>query len=95
MGVVSEIRRNDVVKDFDTFIQLTKLKINSLGGSFVQNETILQGNSTALVHSSANGYLYLSNLTSPMVVGNNIVGNTSGAVAQVTGVYQPELVTGT
>lgn len=94
MGVVSEIRRNDVVKDSNTFIQLTKLKITSLGGSFVQNETILQGNSTALVHSSANGYLYLSNLSAPLVSGNNVVGNTSGAVAQVTGVYQPELVVG-
>lgn len=95
MGSISTITRNDVIKDSNTFVQLTKLKVTTLGGNFVQNETLLQGNSTALVHSSSNGYLYLSNLTFPFVVGNNVVGNTSGATAQVTGVYQPELVPGT
>lgn len=94
-GVITAVTRNGVSKSANTFVQLTALQFTSLGGSFSQNEVVLQGNSTALVHSVNGSLLYVSNMSAPFVVsGNNVVGNTSGAVGRVTGVLGPELVRG-
>ncbi len=95
-GTISTINRSGMAKDFTTFVQLNKYAVTMLGGSFIQNETVFQGNTTGLVHSYANGMLYISNQSHPFVVpGNNITGNTSGAIAQPLTAYNPELTVGT
>lgn len=91
-GSITTITRNDVVQAFDSFTQLYKYKITGLGGSFSQNEYVLQGNNQALVHSVSNGFLYVSNMTAPFSpTGGNLTGNTSGAIATVIGTYSPEV----
>lgn len=94
-GLVSSIARNDVIKNFDTFVQLYKYRVTLLGGAFQANEVAVQDGESALVHSYANGFLYVSNMTGAFsITGNNVVGNTSGATATVTVAYGPELVPG-
>jgi len=95
-ATISEIDRNDVIKDFQTFIQLYKYIIVPIHGEFIAGETIVQGNETAVLHSVvANTTMYLSELTGQFTnTGSTIYGETSGAEAQITQAYIPELEIG-
>jgi hypothetical protein len=91
-GIVDSVTRSDVVKDFETFVQLNKYRVTVLAGSFVPGEVVAQGNTTATVHSYSNSFLYVSNQVGIVSTGVNVVGETSGAIGTVTTTYSPELV---
>lgn len=97
---VNAVTRNDVSKNYDTFMQLYKYNGTLDSGSFTENEAVYQSNlttSNALLHSAvvdgSNVTLYTSNQVGQFVTGgNNIIGNTSGAIASIDEAFSPELV---
>ena len=93
-GQVNSIAINDVTKTTNTFVQLNKYSITMLSGSFIQNETVAQANVSGLYHSGDNlSYVYLSNLNGKIgLSGVNLIGQQSGAIAQITKIYSQELV---
>lgn len=99
-GAVNLISRNDVYKNFTTFVQAYKYLGNAASGVITMNEVIRQAtnsgvNATAYVHSSyydsSNVMLYLTNVTGGFQLGNTIIGNTSSGSATLTKIYTPEL----
>lgn len=93
---VTQIDRNDVTKEFNTFIQLYKLTINPVHGTFIQGETVQQGNNTALIHSVLNNdTMYIDAPSAQFRAGAvKILGLTSGAEATIVTVFNPELEIG-
>lgn len=98
---VNVISRNDVIKGFDTFINLHKYKGTITQGVFIPNEVVFQGNLTtanASLHSvvSNSGFvdIYTSNQIGVFQTSNTISGNSSLAAASITNKYLPELVFG-
>lgn len=97
---VDSIKRNDKAKTFNTFIQLYKYVISVEASQFVENEYVYQPSTgaKAYVHSTlnvdGNTEIYTSNQIGQFSVGNTIVGNTSGAIANVVSVYNPEILFG-
>lgn len=95
-ATINSVVRNDVSKGFNTFIQLNKYSITTVSGAFIQNEAVLQGNTSGIYHSGNTGTIYLTNIIGNIVLsGQNIVGQQSGAIAQITKIYPQELVYGT
>ncbi len=106
-GNVDSISRSGIFKNFDTFIGNFQYNISYVTGMFQENETVTQvdpvsGNvSSALVHSVTNNVLLITNQIGNILSGFNfqgaqytLVGNTSGAVANVNNKYFPEVVYG-
>lgn len=95
LASINTIVRNDVTKDFSTFIQLNKYSGLTVSGSFLQNEVISQGNTTAVlfdtVVNGANVTIYASNQSGLFTTSGSIIGQTSGAVATITKQYAPEI----
>jgi len=101
IAYLDTIKRNDVFKGFDTFIQLYKYNGTISLGTFEDNEVIYQGNlttSNALLHSAildgSNTILYTSNQVGVFEENNIVVGNTSGAILNMSNAYSPEIVYG-
>ncbi len=94
-GTITAITRGGVVKDFDTYIQLTKYDVSIMGGSFIEDETVAQGTRTGIVHSYANGSVFISNMTMSFDTESNFIGQTSGCIASPSRAYAPELLRGT
>ena len=96
IGTLSNIKRNGVVKGFDTFIQMYKYDATSISGTFLNNEIINQGEEWGYVHhteGTTNISLYLSNMSQVFQANATIVqGNTSGATAQIMTKYEPETI---
>jgi hypothetical protein len=108
-GITNNISRNDVIKDFATFVPLRKLVATSVSGTFQQNEILYMNESgsnvetattTAAIHSIVNAAGTLTFLVSNNV-GNwvedatqQIKGANSGAVATLTTKYSSEIVFG-
>ncbi len=101
VAYIDTVTRNDVVKNYQTFVALHKYNGVVTFGSFEENEVVYQGNlatANALLHSivddGANTIIYVSNQVGLMVRNETIVGNTSGAVLAVSNTYCSELVYG-
>lgn len=101
--VANTISRAGVEKGFETFVQLNKYIGTVSSGSFTENEIVYQGNLTTsnafLYSANVDGgilTMYTSNQIGSFVVNasQDIVGNTSGAIADITSYYEPELVFG-
>lgn len=98
-AVVNTVYRNDVVKGFNTFIQLNKYVGSSVSGTFLGNELVFQNSldsSNAAVHSTSNsgGFLtlYTTNQLGAFVPSStNLRGNTSGAEMTMANSYAPEV----
>jgi len=100
-AVVNSISRNDVTKDFNTFIGMHKYIATSTSGTFSNNEFVFTG--VDLATSTANARMQSANVdgvTITMYTTNNIgifanaatiEGNTSGATATITNRYSPEI----
>ena len=91
-GTVGSVSRNDVAKYYDTFVQLNKVNINIVSGTFEQDEQFKQGNTIGYIHSSNSSVLYGYNLNFPLKTNINIIGQSSGAIASVTKVYPKEII---
>jgi hypothetical protein len=93
---ISSITRNGNTKSFNTFIQLYKY-IGSQAGALVPNETVKSGNTTAVLFDveNANTTFNVSNFNnSNAIFGNTgtFIGQTSGGVVTISGVYTPEVI---
>jgi hypothetical protein len=94
-GTISAIARNGVTKGFNTFVQLRKYEVSMLGGTFEENETVFQGNTTAIVHSANASHILVSNQSGEFTVpGTNLTGDSSGAIASPLTEYAPEVIFG-
>jgi hypothetical protein len=100
-GIINNVSRNDVLKDFTTFVPMTKLVGPSVSGTFQPNEIVYMGSnlvsatSTGALHSVFNNSgtltFYLSNTVGAFTEGTIITGANSGAVASLTTKYSPEI----
>lgn len=105
-GVVTYIERSNVVKSFDTFIQMNKYIATPSAGTFNQDEVVFQSETGAFADEYATAYLhsvidhgsniecYVTNQIGVFNLANNIIGYDSKATAEVTNKYSPELVPG-
>ncbi len=98
-GVISTIERSGVVKNFDTFVGLSRIEIADILGTFQTNEFVYTGNSfstasgKALLHSILNNnVMYTSNTIGSFAVSTQIKGERSGATATITKVCGPEII---
>jgi hypothetical protein len=103
-AVVNSISRNDVAKDFDTFVNMFKYSATVTSGTFTEDEYVFEG--VDLATSTANARLHSANIvggTATIYTTNNVgifsntgtmEGNTSGATATITAKYSPELLYG-
>jgi hypothetical protein len=89
---------NGQSKSFTTFDQRRRYAYTMLSGSqFTQNEYVYQTDSqlaNAIFHGSTSTNLYLTHLKGTINTGNSIIGVTSGASANVTTSYPPDVVVG-
>lgn len=97
-ATITNIARNGVAKGFNTFIQLNKLDATLLQGSFTQDETLSQGNSSAslfaVTGSSNNITLYFNDVIGSPITTGQLTGANSGSTANVSTLYVPELIFG-
>ena len=108
-GQINNISRNDVLKNFNTFIALNKLVATSVSGTFQENEVLYMNptvsnvssaQSTAYIHSVKNNAGTLTFLVSNTVgtfaddLTGTVFGANSGAVATLTTKYTSEIVFG-
>jgi hypothetical protein len=108
-GIITSIKRNDVVKNFDTFVQMGKYTSTvASSSSFQLNELVYQSETGNLADQFANGYLctivydgtkyayYLTNETGVFDPAQNfnLIGATSKAFTGFNYKYLPELVPG-
>lgn len=101
MGTVASVSRSGVTKGYGTLIGTTQLLVNTIVGTFTQNEQIFVGASLATstsngaFHSNtavvgANATIYVSNAAGSWLSGT-ITGANSGATAVVLAYYPPEI----
>lgn len=90
-GTVNSVARGGVTKGFDTFVQALRLDATVTSGAFTSGELVLQGSSAGgFYHSSDATYVLLTEWFGSIGAGT-IVGQSSGAVADVTAVETQEL----
>jgi hypothetical protein len=97
-ATINTVMRNDVTKNYETFIQLYKYLGTLEFNNFTENEIVQQNTSAnALLHCAnvdANDVLtmYTSNQVGMFDINTEVIGNTSGAIALLTEILLPELV---
>ncbi len=98
IGTIDTVSHNDVLKNYETFVQLYKFEGSLDFGSFEENEVVSQGSNTGLLHSAivdgANVTIYTSNQIGIFENNEAVTGATSGAIMTVNHKYSPELVFG-
>ncbi len=89
---------NGQAKSFNTFDQRRRFAYTMVSGNaFTPNEVVYQTDvqlANAIFHGSTSTNLYITHLKGTINTGNTIVGVTSGAAANVTTSYPPDLVIG-
>lgn len=96
-GSVSTYMNNGVSKGFDTFNQLSRFTFTPVYGTFQADESVYQTDvsvANAVFHSNSASTIYLSHINGTINTGNTITGITSGATANLTFAYPPDLVVG-
>lgn len=94
---VASFEINDKIKDFSTFDQRWKYAGNVASGAFTLDETVYQVDKSianAVFHSVDSNYIYLTDMRGVINYGNTIIGDSSGAIANVSAVLPPDLVVG-
>lgn len=99
IGSINTITRNGVAEQFNTFVELYKVNATLLSGAFIQDEQLVQGSNTSflftVVGNSNNIVMYISNIVGGApVVGQQVVGANSGAQANITAAFVPDLIFG-
>lgn len=95
---ISTVKRNNVEKGFDTFMQLHKYTGTVTAGTFQEDEPVFQG--STLENSTANGFLHsvvdsntfwVSSLNGNVSITEALKGSISGATAAISQKYDPEV----
>jgi len=95
INVIDSISRNNITKQYDTFVQLYKYTATIINGSFITGETVTQGNTSGVLHSvvgSGSVDMYFNNFNGGIFTEGAIIGVRSGATANVTSLMWPELI---
>ena len=90
---VDTVKRGGIEKSFNTFVNADKYACTLVFGSFTEDERVVQtsSNSSATFHSRSNNVFYFTRGRGSFTVGENIVGEDSGAIATITERYGSEL----
>lgn len=82
-------------KDFTTFDQRSRYVVEYISGSFIPDEPVYQSEmvlANGYFHSNTADFFSLIDVRGTMNSGELIVGNTSAAIANVTGSVAPDLI---
>lgn len=88
---------NGQVKNFNTFDQRNRYSFTPITGTFTADEQVYQTDvqlANAVFHSNGASNVYLTHINGVLNTGNTIVGSTSGATANLTVAYPPDLIVG-
>lgn len=86
---------NGQAKNFNTFDQRQRYTFTPLSGAFIPDEVVYQtdiGFANAIFHSNTSSNLYVTHLRGVLNTGNTLVGQTSGATANLLFAYPPDIV---
>jgi hypothetical protein len=92
---VVSVKRNGQSKGLTSFVQVYKYTGTMQSGTFSENEIVRQGNTWAYVHTANSTVFFLTQRNGDFVLGDTVIGDTSGAVATFSTETLPELVFGT
>jgi hypothetical protein len=88
---------NGLAKNFNTFDQRYKFTYTPTTGVFVKDEVVYQTDmqlTNAYFHSNSSNYIYLTDIRGTLNTGNTLIGQNSGATANLLYSYPPDLVVG-
>lgn len=94
---VSTYQINGAVKNFNTFDQRHKFSFLPVSGVFEQDETVYQttmNQANGFFHSNNDTTLFLTSVKGTLNTGETIVGNKTGATANLLFFLPPDLVVG-
>lgn len=88
---------NGQAKNFNTFDQRHRFTFTPIIGAFVSDEAVYQTDvqlANAVYHSNTSANIYLTHVRGTLNTGNSIIGQVSGASANLVYAYPPDLVIG-
>ena len=86
---------NGQAKNFNTFDQRTRFSFLPLVGTFTPDEAVYQTDvqlANAVFHSNTSSNLYVTHIRGVLNTGNTLIGQSSGASANLLFAYPPDLV---
>ena len=89
---------NNMSKNFSTFDQRYKCTVNYISGTFQQDEIVYQIDNDSVIsanavyHSNDATFFTITNLRGVFNPGEQIIGTTSGAIANLQSIQEPDLV---
>lgn len=96
-ATLSSYQINGQAKNFNTFDQRYRYTFTPIDGTFTPDEVVYQTDvqlANAVFHSNTSANLYLTHVSGTLNTGNNIIGQQSGATANLLFSYPPDLVVG-
>lgn len=88
---------NGQSKNFNTFDQRNRFTFSPLVGTFTPDEVVYQTDmqlANGIYHSNTSSNLYITHIQGTLNTGNTLIGQTSGATANLLFAYPPDLVVG-
>lgn len=96
-ATLSSYQINGQAKNFNTFDQRYRYTFAPIDGTFTPDEVVYQTDlqlANAVFHSNTSANLYLTHVNGALNTGNTIIGQQSGATANLLFSYPPDLVIG-
>lgn len=84
-------------KNFNTFDQREKYTFTPISGTFTSDEVVYQTDiqlTNAYFHSNTSSNIYFTSVKGTLNTSNTIIGQSSGATANLLSYYRPDLVVG-
>jgi len=94
---VSSFTINGIAKNFNTFDQRRKFTYTPIEGTFIEDEQVYQTDvqlANGYFHSNNSNYIYLTDVRGTLNTGNTLIGQNSGASANLLFAYPPDIVVG-
>jgi hypothetical protein len=88
---------NGQTKNFNTYDQRNRYSFTPVSGTFTEDEKVFQTDvalTNAVFHSNTSTSIYLTHVRGVLNMSNTIIGVNSGAIANLTYAYPPDLVVG-
>lgn len=96
-GNVASYLVNGQTKNFNTYDQRNRYSFTPVSGTFIEDEKVFQTDvalTNAVFHSNTSTSIYLTHVRGVLNMSNTIIGVNSGAIANLTYAYSPDLVAG-
>jgi hypothetical protein len=88
---------NGQTKNFNTFDQRTRFSFTPINGVFTPDEQVYQTDvqlANGIFHSNTSSNVYVTHIQGTLNTGNTLVGQSSGATANLLYAFPPDLVVG-